>query len=575
MPAPKLTDSASISDDLGTMALLVVVFGVAGLGAVLWAGGIVAAVITGHGVPHAPISSGLRMLAHPGDPASAWRASMPGSVAYWTATALLALAVLAVTVWVVRWWRRDDARRRSDPRTASGLATRSEVSACASSKTLLRNASILRPSLTRPRPCDVGYRVGASRGVDVWTSVEDSLLVLGPPRSGKGLHLMIPMILDAPGPVITTSTRPDNLTVTLAARRKLGPVAVFDPQGLAPGKVEAMKWSPIRGCQEPQTAMIRARALAAGTSDGIENGGFWRAQTEIALRAFLHAAALDGRGATELYRWSLDPIAAGDAARILTANNHAAPGWGDALDAIINGDPRTRDNSWAEIRIALAALADPRVLAAVNPSSGEQFDPAEFLAGNGTLYLLGTATGAGATAGLVAAFIEDMVEVARRQAADSPHTRLDPPLALILDEAANYALPSLPSLISEGGGTGITTIAALQSLAQARARWGEHDGAAIWDAASIKIILGGGSNARDLHDLAALIGERDEETETWNRDTHGRRTATGTIRRVPILEPGQLRTLPFGTAILLHRAAQPIAIDLKPWTARTDPNPAV
>jgi type IV secretion system protein VirD4 len=568
MPAPKRTDSASISDDLGTMVLLAVVFGVAGLGAVLWAGGIASAVITGHGVPHAPISSGLRMLAHPGDPSVAWRTSMPGPVAYWTATALLALAVLSVTVWVVRWWRRDNARRRTDPRTASGLATRSEVAACASSKALLRNAPILRPSLTRPSPCDVGYRVGSSRGVDVWTSVEDSLLVLGPPRSGKGLHLMIPMILDAPGPVITTSTRPDNLTVTLAARREAGPVAVFDPQGLAPGKVEAMKWSPVRGCQDPQTAMIRARALAAGTCDGIENGGFWRAQTEIALRAFLHAAALDGRGATELYRWSLDPIAAGDAARILTASNHAAPGWGDALDAIINGDPRTRDNSWAEIRIALAALADPRVLAAVNPSAGEQFDPEGFLAGNGTLYLLGTATGAGATAGLVAAFIEDMVEVARRHAADSPHTRLDPPLALILDEAANYALPSLPSLISEGGGTGITTIAALQSLAQARARWGEHDGAAIWDAASIKIILGGGSNARDLHDLAALIGERDEETETWNRDTHGRRSATGTIRRVPILDPGQLRTLPFGAAILLHRAARPIAVALSPWTDR-------
>lgn len=567
MPAPKRTDTARISDDLGTTALLAVVFGVAGLGTVLWVGGIVSAVVTAHGIPHAPISSGLRTLAHPGNPGVAWRTPMPGPVAYWTATALLAILATTVTVWAVQWWRRDDARRRTDPRTASGLATRSEVRACASSKALLHNAPILRPSLTRPRPRDVGYRLGASRGVDVWTSVEDSLLLLGPPRSGKGLHLIIPVILDAPGPVITTSTRPDNLTVTLPARRKTGPVAVFDPQGLAPGKVEAMKWSPIRGCQDPQTAMIRARALAAGTSDGIENGGFWRAQTEIALRAFLHAAALDGRGATELYRWSLDPVAAGEAARILTASSQAAPGWGDALDAIINGDPRTRDNSWAEIRVALAALADPRVLATVDPGRGEQFDPEDFLAGNGTLYLLGTATGAGAAAGLVAAFIEDIVEVARRRAAESPWTRLDPPLALILDEAANYALPSLPSLISEGGGTGITTIAALQSLAQARARWGEHDGAAIWDAASIKIILGGGSNARDLHDLAALIGERDEETETWSRDTHGRRSTTGTIRRVPILDPGQLRTLPFGTAILLHRAAPPIAINLTPWTA--------
>ena len=36
---------------------------------------------------------------------------------------------------------------------------------------------------------------------------------------------------------------------------------------------------------------------------------------------------------------------------------------------------------------------------------------------------------------------------------------------MILDEAANYPLPSLPSLMSEGGGTGITTMVVLQSLA--------------------------------------------------------------------------------------------------------------
>ena len=48
------------------------------------------------------------------------------------------------------------------------------------------------------------------------------------------------------------------------------------------------------------------------------------------------------------------------------------------------------------------------------------------------------------------------------------------PLTLILDEAANYPLPSLGSLMSEGGGTSITTMVVLQSLAQARDRWGSE-----------------------------------------------------------------------------------------------------
>ena len=69
----------------------------------------------------------------------------------------------------------------------------------------------------------------------MWASVEDSILLLGPPRSGKGLHVVINAILDAPGAVITTATRPDNIAATITARSRRGPVAVFDPQRLADG----------------------------------------------------------------------------------------------------------------------------------------------------------------------------------------------------------------------------------------------------------------------------------------------------------------------------------------------------
>ncbi len=74
-------------------------------------------------------------------------------------------------------------------------------------------------------------------------------------------------------------------------------------------------------------------------------------------------------------------------------------------------------------------------------------------------------------------------------------------MLLALDEIGNLApLPSLPALMSEGGGSGITTLAVLQSLSQARDRWGEQAAGTLWDAAIAKIILGGGSNARDLTD---------------------------------------------------------------------------
>ena len=103
-----------------------------------------------------------------------------------------------------------------------------------------------------------------------------------------------------------------------------------------------------------------------------------------------------------------------------------------------------------------------------------------------------------------------------------------------------------------GGGTGITPMPILQSLALARDRWSEHQAGAIWDASIVKIILGGASNSRDLQDLSTLIGERDEYTDSVTLGDHGTRSNQRSIRRVPILPPDRIRTLPFGTGITLH-----------------------
>ena len=238
---------------------------------------------------------------------------------------------------------------------------------------------------------------------------------------------------------------------------------------------------------------------------------------------------------------------------------------------MIDADPRTRDSIWQGVSLALSALADPRVLDAVSPGEGEEFDPAQFIRDQGTLYLLATGAGAGASAALVAALVEDLVEVARRMAARSPGARLDPPLLLALDEIGNLSpLPSLPTLMAEGGGTGITTMPVLQSLAQARDKWNEAQAGAIWDAAIVKIILGGASNSRDLQDLSTLIGERDEHTDSVTLGDHGSRSNQRSIRRVAVMPPDRIRMLPFGTGVTLLRSAPPIITDLRPWPARTD-----
>ena len=211
------------------------------------------------------------------------------------------------------------------------------------------------------------------------------------------------------------------------------------------------------------------------------------------------------------------------------------------------------------------------MLDAVSPGPGEHFDPAMFLRKHGTLYLLGTASGASATAGLVAALVEDVVEVARRLAAGSPGGRLDPPLGLILDEAANYPLPSLGALMSEGGGTGITTLAVPPIPRPGSAPLGPRTG-------SRHLGLGHRedrarrrrANADDLADIARLVGDRTEREYSKTRQPGGGTSISASTRERAILDPSAIRSITPGHGLLLLRSARPIMLTLRPWTERRD-----
>lgn len=265
------------------MIALIAVFGVA---VVLRAAGSVAAFLSGSGQPQVGIAGGVALLLNPANPAEVLEAPGLNTILYWTIAVLLLVVLGGATGWAWVRWRRHAHNIDTDPRRLAGTASSHEVITSASGKALARRAATLRPSLEQPKPEEVGYLLGRSHGKQVWASVEDSILLIGPPRSGKGLHIVIPAILDAPGAVVTTSTRPDNLTATMRARERIGPVAVFDPQHLAEGVSAGLRWSPIRGCENPLTAMIRATGLAAATelsAGGVEGGGFWEGKTRIVL----------------------------------------------------------------------------------------------------------------------------------------------------------------------------------------------------------------------------------------------------------------------------------------------------
>jgi len=122
-----------------------------------------------------------------------------------------------------------------------------------------------------------GVFLGLTPDYREWVTAErqQAVLLLGPPRSGKTSSLIIPSVLAASGPVVSTSTKIDVLQATAAARSRFGRVWLFDPSGtepVPPGVLE-LHWSPIRSSRtwDGARAMADAMVGASSAGEGVEN----------------------------------------------------------------------------------------------------------------------------------------------------------------------------------------------------------------------------------------------------------------------------------------------------------------
>ncbi|MCK6066530.1 MULTISPECIES: type IV secretory system conjugative DNA transfer family protein [Microbacterium] len=525
-------------------------------------------------VPNSPIS-GL-WFAVTGDPAA--YTVTPGctvpALGIRLIDAILVLLVIgaALFAWVAyNRYLQSDAHFIADLRGRPGFASGSEIAGHLSKRAVLTRARHLRPDLTRPTPTDVGWRIGRSRGRDVYVSIEDSVALEGPPRSGKGYRVLISAILDWSGPLVTTSTTNDNLTATLRMRAQRGDVHVFDPQGLT-GIAHPLRISPITGCADPLVAMQRGDAIITGTALGASSSnGEWAQASSVILGRLLHAAAIGGRSISDLYDWGSSPALARSAVDILRTDG--APGWGDSLEAIIAGDEKLVSSIWFGVQGAVAPLAVPQIRAALSPTRADRpFDPVGFLTGENTLYLIGSASGASAMGGFLGALLDDVVDVARTKALASPGSRLRLPLGLILDEIANmFRWANLPRTMADGGGRGICTFVVLQALSQAETSWSRAEADTIWAAATAKVLLGGASHVAHLRDIEALLGNRETRRtqQSWSTRQAGRNTSEH-IERQPLMTVDEIRRMPPTTGLLAYRNRRGVLLDLGGWDARSD-----
>ncbi|MGH7747725.1 MAG: type IV secretory system conjugative DNA transfer family protein, partial [Candidatus Dormibacteria bacterium] len=334
-------------------------------------------------------------------------------------------------------------------------------------------------------------------GRELWGTWEDSYGIAGAPRQGKGLGFLVKVMATWPGALVAPSTKPDNLVHTALVDGDR-PLYVLDPTGLS-GWPESVRWSPVTGCEDPEVASLRAEAIvfAAPTDPSVRGGRYWQDSAVSVLRCYLHAAALSGGSMRTVQRWARRHETAEPLTTLRRPEYATAEGWEDELEGIGRLAEETRASVFGQLTTSLGFLANPAVLDACCPDPTQPiFDVERFLDERGRLFLLGTSAGQRSMAPLITALVETIVDAAKRRAARTASGRLSPPLGLFIDEAAQIApLPTLPSLLADGGGQGITTFVVLQSFGLARDRWGEHGATALWDACSAKLIFGGLTSA--------------------------------------------------------------------------------
>jgi type IV secretory pathway TraG/TraD family ATPase VirD4 len=374
--------------------------------------------------------------------------------------------------------------------------------------------------------------------------LEEHLLVMAPPRTYKTAFLA-DVIMEYPGPVIATTTKPDIYALTSAVRAHLGPVHVFNPQDIG-GVPSTFRWDPIDGCEDPATAIRRADAFAFAVSQkGVEDGSFWSAKASDYLRGYFHAAALADYDLRTVAAWvsGADPDVP---ERILAAAG--AHQWAVTLSELRSEAQKTTATVRMVMSRALAFMADPALAACVLPAPGEGFDIPDFLYDAGTVYMIAEAVSEEApVAPLFAAMATEIHYAAAQIGQASESRRLDPPLLMGLDEVTQICPVPLPHWLSDSGGKGIQIIAVVHGEAQLTGRWGDHGRQVVLDTSSVKMFLPGITDVTTLDAAAKLCGQ-----SSWK--VRGQDHAT----RHDVASPDMIRQLPAGFALVIRGGCAPV-----------------
>lgn len=531
------------------LALLGIV-GVTGF--VFWGTGAVSARLVGHTTVSGPgivpkVLAGT--ISHPMDPAAAWPApdnqAVPGPFLWWFVFILFAAAIATVGVYGYRLFNDG----------VGGLSGGKKNSLGGKGTQWAKKGDMKSLIVRGPEPGRL--ILGTVNGSLVATEQRHSVIVLGPTQSGKTTGLAVPSILEWRGPCIATSVKNDLAQDTIGWRERQGSVWVYDPT--ATSGLELSTWSPLDGAREwsgaKKIASWLTSASKSGGKGGLSDGDFWYSAAGKLLAPHLFAAAANGYTMADVVRW-IDTQEEFEVRSLLQATGVEEAI--TAAEASWQREDRAKSSIYTTAEVVIEAYSEPTILESAKTSdirTSRFFD-----GGHHTLYVCAPSHEQDRLRPVFTTLLKQFI-----RAAYDFGKRLDPPLLIVLDEAANIApLDDLDAIASTCSGLGIQLLTVWQDLSQINARYGDRANTVVNNHRA-KIVLSGISDPTTLDYVSRLVGSEEIRSESSTIDGQGSKSKTISTQDKNLAPSDVVRRIKPNEGLLVYGALLPARLKLRPW----------
>lgn len=225
----------------------------------------------------------------------------------------------------------------------------------------------------------------------------------------------------------------------------------------------------------------------------------------------------------------------------------------------------------------VSAFGDERVKA---NTAEPEYTPERLLdGGRNTLYLCAPLQEQERLRPMFSMLVQELLSYTYERAARNEGP-LDPPLLLLLDEAANIApIPDLDAIASTGAGQGVQLLSVFQDMQQVVTVYGKR-AATIVSNHRAKLFGTGISDPETLSYISRVAGAAEFEQRSRNSGGRGRRSVTEGETYRDLAPANVVRERDPGSALLMYHHLPLAKIALRPWfedrglTALKDAEPA-